>query len=200
MSTNDKKIAYGHTRKVSRLPPLPKTLAAAQQENFDKVLNRGGQILNLHRVSAHAPALARVRGDFVWALRESCAATRKMRELAIVRVAYLTDCEYELHHHLPLARRAGLTDAQVAALRDWRGSEALFDAAQCALLAYLDTMFLNNGDVDDATFQGMAAHFSPQEIVELSVCATYYFANAYFVNALRLEIDEPGTTSAPGSF
>jgi alkylhydroperoxidase family enzyme len=61
-------------------------------------------------------------------------------------------------------------------------------------------MFLNKGDVDDATFQDLAAHFSPQEIVELSVCASYYFANAYVVNALRLQADEPGDTSAPGRF
>jgi len=197
--TNDS-TDYPHTRKVSRLPPLPPKLGAIARENFDTVLRRGGQILNLHCVYGHAPALAKARGGFVWALRDACLATRQMRELAIVRTAYLMQCDYELDHHLPMARRAGLSDAQIEALRDWRRVEDLFTAPQRALLAYLDAMFGNKGEVDDHVFQDLLTHFSPQEIVELTMCATSYYGHAYFVKALAVEIDEPHVKAAPGRF
>lgn len=200
MSTRHDPADYAHARQVSRLPALPAELDPMQKENFDRVLARGGQILNLHRVSGHAPALAKARGEFVWALRDACLATRQMRELAIVRVAYLMACDYELDHHLPLASRAGLSDAQIQALPDWRSSQKLFDSAQQALLAYLDAMFDNKGDVDHDTFQNLLAHFSPQEIVELTMCATSYYANAYYVKALKVQIDQPHVKAAPGRF
>ena len=200
MATTQDTAAYAHTRKVSRLPPLPAVPDPVLTENFENILARGGQIINLHRVSGHAPVLAKVRGDFVWALRDACLASRQMRELAIVRVAYLMDCDYELDHHLPLARRAGLSDAQIEALRDWRGKEELFDTPQLALLAYLDGMFNNRGEVDDDTFQRLLTHFPPQEIVELTMCATSYYANAFYVKALGVEIDEPQAKAAPGRF
>ena len=154
----------------------------------------------MHRTSGHAPRLARARGEFVWALRDACLASRQMRELAILRVAYLMDCEYELHHHVPLARRAGLSAAQIEALRDWRATPDLFATAQLALLAYVDAVFSNAGNVDDDIFATLSTYFSPQEIVELTMCATSYYANAFFVKALQVEIDPPHVTPAPGEF
>ncbi len=187
-------------RRVSRLPALPAEPDPVLKQNFQTILSRGGQILNLHRTSGHAPRLARARGEFVWALRDACLASRQMRELAIVRVAYLMACDYELHHHVPLARRAGLSKAQIEALRDWRASPDLFDAAQLALLGYLDAVFGNAGDVDDDIFATLSTYFNPQEIVELTMCATSYYANAFFVKALQVEIDPPNVTPAPGGF
>ena len=192
--------SYHHTRQVSRLPPLAEVLDPVLKENFDRIRARGGHILNLHRVSGHAPELARVRGEFVWGLRDACQASRQMRELAIVRVAYLLDCDYELDHHMPLAKRAGISDEQIQGLAHWRDKQALFTAPQLALLAYLDAMFGNQGEVDDAAFEALAQHFSPREIVELTMCATSYFANAFFVKALRVEKDEPHIRAAPGRF
>ena len=186
--------------KVSRLPPLPAVPDPALQENFETILGRGGQILNLHRVSGHAPRLARARGEFVWALRDACLAERQMRELVIVQVAHLMDCQYELDHHLPMASRAGLNDSQLEALPKWGDKPELFAADQRALLAYIDAMFHNRGAVDDDTFNKLALHFSPQEIVELTMCATSYYGHAFFLKALRVEIDRPDVKAAPGRF
>lgn len=200
MSTRQDSNNYAHTRKVSRLPALPEDLDPVLKENFDNILGRGGQIINLHRVTGHAPALARTRGGFIWSLRDGCQVSRQLRELAIVRVAHLTQCSYELDHHVPLAIRAGLSSEQVEALADWRGKEHLFDPPQLSLLAYVEAMFESNGSVDDATFQALADNFTPREIVEITMCATTYYANAFYVKALGIELDGPDAKSAPGRF
>ena len=46
----------------------------------------------------------------------------KLRELAILRVAHLTGANYEWTQHVPIAKQTGVTDAQVAAIR--QGAEA----------------------------------------------------------------------------
>ena len=83
---------------------------------------------------------------------------------------------------------------------EWRQKAKLFDEKQQALLAYVDQLGLNKGDVDDATFAGMEKHFSSQEIVELTMCATSYYGGGIFMKAMRIQLDDPHKKAAPGKF
>jgi alkylhydroperoxidase family enzyme len=186
--------------KVSRLPALPQPLDPIVAELFENTRQRGGHILNLHKVSGHAPRLTRAKRPFTYALRNDCDCPRLYRELAICRAAINVECEYELHHHYPLALKAGLSETQFAALRDWKEQAALFDEKQRAVLAYVDEMTLRKGNVSDATFSELARHFSAREIVELSYNATSYYASGLFMKALAIEPDEEGKKAAPGIF
>jgi len=187
--------------KVSRLPPLPEPLDPIITELFEDTAGRGGSILNLHLTKAHAPKLQAAGRHITRALRNECDAPRVLREIAILRASILVGCAYEAHHHTPLAAAAGLTQEQVDAVKgDWRAKAALFDEKQKALLAYVDQLGLNKGDVDDATFAAMEKHFSPQEIVELTMCATSYYGGGIFMKAMRIQIDDPHKVAAPGKF
>jgi len=186
--------------KVSRLPALPYPLDPIVAELFETTRQRGGHILNLHKVSGHAPRLTRAKRPFTYALRNDCDCPRLYRELAICRAAINVECEYELHHHYPLALMAGLSEEQFAALRDWTAQAALFDGKMCAVLAYVDEMTLRKGNVSDATFSELSRHFSAREIVELSYNATSYYASGLFMKALAIEPDEEGKKAAPGNF
>lgn len=191
---------YDHTRKVSRLPPLPKDLDPVLKARFDASIARGGQILNLHRTSGHAPNLSRARGELTWALRNSCVSSRFHREMAIVRTAVIVDCPYEIDHHYDMALQAGLTRDQVEALKgDWKSHASLFDAKSRALLTYVDGL-CNKGQVPQADFDALLENFTPQEIIELTYCATSYYANGLYVKALGIERDPPHVKTAPGKF
>jgi 4-carboxymuconolactone decarboxylase len=187
--------------KVSRLPPLPEPLDPIITELFEDTANRGGSILNLHLTKAHAPKLQAAGRHITRALRNECDAPRVLREIAILRASILVGCAYEAHHHTTLAAAAGLTQEQVDAVKgEWRSKAHLFDGKQQALLAYVDQLGLNKGDVDDATFAGMEQHFSPQEIVELTMCATSYYGGGIFMKAMRIQLDDPHKKAAPGKF
>src|ERR1700742_3160165 len=41
----------------------------------------------------------------------------RIRELAILRVAHRRDCDYEWSHHVDMAKEAGITDDEIAAVR-----------------------------------------------------------------------------------
>jgi alkylhydroperoxidase family enzyme len=195
-----KRPPFSHTRKVSRLPPLPEKVDPIMEKRFAEQRARGADPINLHLAQGHAPQLSAAKGEFTWKLRNDTKLGRKLLELVIVRVASTMDCAYELFHHLPMIAQAGYSEAQVNAVRgDWRKDRALFTPKEQALLQFVDEL-LDKGNVIDATWEEAARHFSSQEIVEVCYGATSYYANAMFVKAVRLEVDPPGRHTAMGKF
>jgi alkylhydroperoxidase family enzyme len=182
---------------VSRLPALPDPSDPYLKDMFAKIRAKGGQPLNIHLVQGFAPPLAKARLDMAYALRYDVTAPAQLRELAILRTGQILHSDYELGQHLPLARACGVTDAQIAALPDWRASD-LFDARQRALLAYTEALDQHGGDVDDATYEALAKEFSPREIVELTITVVTYYGTGQLTKALRVRPESDGRQSAPG--
>jgi alkylhydroperoxidase family enzyme len=187
-------------RKVSRLPPLPRPLDPTIVALFEETKARGGDILNLHLTNAHAPRLSKAKRMLTFALRNDCDCPRLYREIAICRAAFLVGCQYEVNHHLPLVELAGLSGEQARGTVERQIRVELFDDKQRALLAYIDQVCENKGVVSDAAFAAMQSHFSSQEIVELTICATSYYASGLFMKALAITPDDPHKRAAPGKF
>ena len=187
--------------KVSRLPPMPSPPDPVTQKMFDEQRARGGHILNMHLVNAHAPDLADAKRKMTFALRNQCQASRRMRELVIVRTAALCEQPYELKHHYPMALQCGFSEAQVkSVMGDWRAAADSFEPAERALLAYVDRLCLNRGDTPDDVFAELSRHFQPREIVELTHTSTTYWATGVFIRAMQIQIDPEDRTTAMGKF
>jgi alkylhydroperoxidase family enzyme len=181
---------------ASRLPPLPEPSDPYLKDMFAKIRAKGGQILNIHLVQGFAPQLAKARLDMAYALRFDTVTPAPLREIAILRTGQILQSDYELDQHLPLARACGITDAQIAALPDWRASD-LFDERQRALLAYTEAVAAHGGDVDDPTYDALAKQFSPQEIVEMTITIVTYYGTGQLTKALRVRPEGDGRKSAP---
>jgi alkylhydroperoxidase family enzyme len=181
---------------VSRLPALPDPSDPYLKEMFAKVRAKGGQPLNIHLVQGFAPKLARARLDMAYALRYDVVTPALLREMAILRIGQILNSEYELDQHVPLAKACGVTDAQIAALPNWRAS-ALFDERQRALLGYTEAVALHGGEVDDATYAAFAKQFSPQEIVEITITIITYYGTGQLTKALKVKVETNGARSAP---
>jgi alkylhydroperoxidase family enzyme len=181
---------------VSRLPALPDPSDPYLMEMFAKVRAKGGQPLNIHLVQGFAPKLAKARLDMAYALRYDVVTPAKLREMAILRTGQILDSTYELAQHVPLASACGITEAQIAALPNWRASD-LFDQKQKALLAYTEAVAEHGGEVDDATYDAFAREFSPQEIVELTITIITYYGTGQLTKALKVRPESDGRRSAP---
>ena len=154
--------------------------------------SRGGKFLNLYRVLLHSPAVAATWLDFNSAVRFGSALDAGVRELAILRVAIANGADYQVRIHAAVhAQEAGLTPRQVAALADWRGSDA-FTLLQRAVLAYADAM-TQQIDVPDAIYSELGRYFSERQIVELTVLVGAYNMHARVTRALRIDVE-----AAPG--
>ncbi|MGE2730869.1 carboxymuconolactone decarboxylase family protein [Mycolicibacterium vaccae] len=104
-----------------RVPPLP-----AEQWDDDKVRavidmacspdrRAPGASGNAIATLVQHPDLAGAYLPFSAYLLTGSTLPPALRELAILRLAHRTSCEYEWSHHLPMGRRAGLTDEDVTA-------------------------------------------------------------------------------------
>jgi len=103
---------------MSRIPLLPADLAEPADLLAAIRARRGGALLNLDRMLLHSPALARVWNDYLGTIRGRLSISPKLRELAICAVARLNGADYEFAQHAPEFRRAGGSEAALAALQN----------------------------------------------------------------------------------
>jgi alkylhydroperoxidase family enzyme len=183
-------------QKVSRLPPLPQPLDPIMQAMFDKRRAQGGSIINLQLVTGHAPKFAQAASNMAFTIRFNAKTPRKLLELIIMRTAQIAGSRYEINQHIPLSKMCGYSDAQIAALPNWK-TATLFDDKERALLSYVEEM-AHGGDVDDSTFAALHKYFDPQEIVEITYTVGSYYANALLTKALRIEPERDGRETVPG--
>jgi alkylhydroperoxidase family enzyme len=149
---------------------------------------RRGELLNIYKLLLHAPALAATWLEHVGAVRWKTTLDRRIRELAIIRIAYLNRIAYVLQQHVPkLALADGVTLEECNALSDWSGS-TFFDARERAVLGYADAM-VKGPDVPDAVFEDVKRHFGEHEILELTVLIGTYIMHNRVFNALKVDLE-----------
>jgi 4-carboxymuconolactone decarboxylase len=150
---------------------------------------RGGRLLNFYRALLHSPALASAWLDFNNAVRFQTGLDDRLRELVIVRVAYLNGADYVVDiHKTRYAEPAGVTRAEVEALADWRRA-ASFGPRESAMLAYVDAV-TREITVPDTVFKVLREHYGERETVELTVLIAAYNMHTRVLRAL--EIDPEG--------
>jgi AhpD family alkylhydroperoxidase len=146
-----------------------------------------GRPVNLYRALGNHPALVAAWTEFANSIRHDSRTPRALRELMILRVAQVVHSEYEWAHHLRMARKAGVREAQIAALARWRESPE-FDAREKAALEFAEAV--SRCDVSDAVHAAVRKHFGDAEYVELAVTAGFYAMVARVLDALRVTMDE----------
>jgi AhpD family alkylhydroperoxidase len=153
-----------------------------------KISGARGRLINLYRLLLHTPRIAEKWLEFNNSIRFESGLDEYTRELAIMRVATLNRADYVLNiHGGGLAQQAGMTEQQLAAIADWRGSAA-FDARERALLAYVDAM-TRDIEVPDEVFAALRGHFDERRIVELTVLVGCYNMHTRVMRALRLDVE-----------
>lgn len=113
----------------------------------------------------------------------------KLRELGQARAGFLRESQFVFSQHCKAARDVGLREEQIEALPSWSGAD-VFSAPERAVLAYVDELVLQNGRVQDATFERLRAHLSEEAILELTYITALYEMHAIMTRALRLEYDD----------
>jgi AhpD family alkylhydroperoxidase len=145
-----------------------------------------GAPVNLYKALGNHAGLVAAWTEFANAIRHDSRTSRALRELMILRTAQIARSEYEWAHHLRMARKAGVSEAQIAALADWRKA-TVFDAKERAALALTEGVMAC--DVSDAVHAEVKRHFSDAEYVELSLTASFYAMVSRMLDAMRVELD-----------
>ena len=90
---------------------------------------------------------------------------------------------------MSLAQQAGIPPAAIEAIGAGRVPTALPSAEQ-AIARYIQELFSAQSVSDDA-FAELARHFTPRQITDISLSATYYRALGTLVMAFGVEMESP---------
>lgn len=135
---------------------------------------RGGQLSDLDRLLLHSPPVAEGWNALLGALRSRTTLPGDVRELVVLRIAVLNGAAFEWAAHEPIGRRAGLTDAQVDALRAEDAQQRpVWSPLQAAALAWTDAA-TRAVAVPDEVFAAAREHLDDRGLVELAVLAGGY--------------------------
>lgn len=164
---------------MTRLPPVP-------YEEWDEEVLRpltGGRKIppsNALGLLLNHPRLAKAFLGFSTPLVYRGTLPARIRELAVLRVAWRRHCRYEWSHHALSARRAGVTDEELAGVR--RGDPTLVTRAVDELE---DTSTLS-----DPTYAELAALLDERQLMEFVFTVGAYAMQAMVYNAFGVEPDE----------
>jgi 4-carboxymuconolactone decarboxylase len=149
---------------------------------------RRGSLLNIYQLLLHSPGLAETWLEHFNAVRWRTTLSGRLREIVVIRIAYLHGMAYVLRQHVPkLAVAEGLTVEECDALKDWHTAPT-FDPNERAVLAYADAM-VQQAKVPEATFETLRAHFDERAIVELTVLIGSYIMHNRVFGALDVDLE-----------
>jgi 4-carboxymuconolactone decarboxylase len=118
----------------------------------------------------------------------------RCREIAILVVAAHWRSDFEWYAHEAVARSVGLTDADLAAIRDGRDTEL----AGCeALVARTVAALLTRGDLDDAEYREAVEHVGPARLFELLTLVGYYATLALQLRVFRVPAPDSAAPDLP---
>jgi 4-carboxymuconolactone decarboxylase len=114
------------------------------------------------------------------------------RELAILRIGWLTQSPYEWGEHVEIGRRCGLTSEEVE--RTTQGSAAPgWSEHDGAILRGVEEL-LADFALSDATWETLAKTWDEPQLIEFPMMVGQYVTTAFIQNSLRIRLaeDNPG--------
>jgi 4-carboxymuconolactone decarboxylase len=108
---------------MARLPVVTRDQVPEQfRQAFDELTAATGGVITSGpgSITINSPEMARRRAHVTQYLRYETTFPKHIQELAIITTARAMDCPYIWNAHAPAARREGVSDALIEALRERR--------------------------------------------------------------------------------
>jgi 4-carboxymuconolactone decarboxylase len=179
-----------------RLPEADPAQSAELEAAYGAFRSTRGIVSNVMKSFGHAPAGLAAIAELGRYCRYGTDLTELQKELVILITG--RGVAYAWHHHAPLGRQAGLTDAQLEALRAGRRPEGLAeaDAAICDyILAYASLK-----GVPDPVFARLASLLTPRQITDINIISGYYLCIASSIIGMEVQPDPPQVLDAATGF
>jgi len=185
----------GHNAPVSSQPRLrildsDEARAAAETAGVDASVT----VLNLNRVLFHHPGMGRRFVQYFTELMFKHRVDPRLRELAILRIAWVTGSVYEWTQHWHVAVGLGLSPDDLLGVRD-PDSHPGYDDLDRAVLAAVDDVVVA-GSVSPPTWERLAAHLDEAQLVEVVMFVCGWRMVASILLSLEVPLED-GTEPWP---
>lgn len=175
-----------------RIAPLKdEELDAGQKEILAPMAQRG-RVLNIFRTLVREPD--GMRGFMAWGnyilSRRNGLAPRE-REIVILRIGFLCRAGYEWTQHVPIGKRAGLSDDEIARIK--KGTDAPgWSESDAALIRAGDELHRDHF-ISDTTWAALGKHFSDKQRMDVVFTAGQYTQVSMILNTFGVQLDEGQT-------
>jgi 4-carboxymuconolactone decarboxylase len=164
---------------------VPGTRPELADVERDIVAERG-RISPLYQALLNSPPIASGWEKLLTAVRNRTGIPGHLRELVILRVAVVNRAAFEFEAHVGPARKAGLAQEKIDAVRAWQpGTQGIFDADEALVLELADAM-TRAIEVPDALMAKVQARFDPRGVVEIVTTVAAYNMVSRFLVALAI--------------
>jgi 4-carboxymuconolactone decarboxylase len=171
---------------MARLPHVTskEQVAAKDHAAFDSIVASRGSVHGPFTVFLNSPELAGRVAHVGAYVRFEGSLDMRVRVLAAMTVAREFEALYVWGAQAGGARRLGVPDTTIAAIRENRSDGIPPDDAQ---IVEFTRQLLRRHRVDDATAKAMLARFGNDEFIQLTGAIGYYTLLCMTVNACELE-------------
>lgn len=170
---------------MSRMPSADENVTPGLGAALSEIVSTRGWVSNALRALSHAPEGLRrfaALGEYV---RFQTSLPGRIRELTVITIA--RGCDYAWTHHSAFARRAGVTEDEIAAVKEGRIPETA-SAAECLALGYVHA-FLAGGKVTDQEFNDLLAALGPRAVTDLTLLAGYFLTLGWILNTYEIDLE-----------
>ncbi len=140
-----------------------------------------GKSMNIFSTAAYQPDLLGGMTQINDGIRNDLP--EKLRELAYLKSSQVNACDYCSHYHKQAAKKAGVSDKQIAAIASFESSDA-FDEQEKAVLSYAKQL-TEKAQVAATTVEKLKAFLNDKQLVSLA--GTVALAN--FTNRFNHGLD-----------
>ncbi|MFQ5875963.1 MAG: carboxymuconolactone decarboxylase family protein [Dehalococcoidia bacterium] len=171
------------------MPRVPSLSRGDLPENdryiYDEIASSRGEVVGPFSVLLNSPKAARRIAHLGAYIRFQSALPVSVRELVILTTAREWDCQLEWTSHEPLARKAGIREEAIRAIRDQAAPQGL-KPEEATVVRYCQEV-LREHRVSEETFREASERFGDQGVTELTATLGYYSMLAAILNALEVE-------------
>lgn len=174
-------------------PRVPPITDSEQDADSREVLQatavaREGRVLNIYRTLAHHPKLLKRWGVFGTHILYKNTLPARERELLILRTGWLCRSEYEWGQHTLIARASGVTDDEIARVKDGPNATG-WSPADAALLRSTDELHAD-AFISDATWAALSVRWNTQQLIDIVFTVGQYHVVSMALNTLGVQLDD----------
>ena len=161
----------------------------AQKALAQPLLDKRGKVINIFRtLMNHPDAMKGFMGWGSYVLSKKNTLPAREREIVILRIGFLCGSGYEWTQHRAIGERAGLTAAEIEAIKQG-ASASTWSAADAALLRATDDLH-GSHCVSDASWAALRAQFSELQCMDVVFTAGQYTQVSMILNSFGVQLDE----------
>src|SRR5262249_34063803 len=171
------------TMLAPRVEPLPPPYPPELQKVLDSIMPPGVPPLALFTTLARVPRIwDRFRAG---SLLDRGPISLRHREIVIDRTCARCGCAYEWGVHVAFfASRVALMPEQLRATVHGDADDPVWSADERLLIRMVDELH-DSSNLSDEIWEGLAATFRVEQILELIALVGFYHTVSYFANSLR---------------